>query len=57
MLSNPKHVSTLPSSVDIINGIFFKSTIKKEATNPYKADIKDGLVLNDMTWEAADDIE
>ena len=57
MLSNPKHVSNIPSYVDIINGIFAKLTLKKETTNPDKMDIKDKLVLRGMTWAASDKIE
>ena len=53
MLSNPKHVSTLPSYVAIINGIFAKFTFKKETTNPDEIKIKDELVLNGMTWAGA----
>ena len=34
MLSNPKHVSTLPSYLTINIGIFSKLTFKKETTNP-----------------------
>ena len=33
-----------------------KNTLKKETTNPYKTEIKYYLVLNGMTWAAADDI-
>ena len=57
MLSNPKHVSTLQSYVAIINGILPKLTFKKETTNPDEMDIKYALVLNFMTWKAADEIE
>ena len=52
MLSNPKHVSTLPSYVAIINDIFAKFTFKKETTNPDDMEIKDELVLHGMTWSA-----
>ena len=34
-----------------------KFTKKKETTNPDEMEIKYKLVLNDMTWAAADDIE
>ena len=57
MLSNQKHVSTIPYYVAIINGIFANSTFKRETTNPYEMDIKDELVLNGMTWSAEDEIE
>ena len=33
-----------------------KFTFVKETTNPDKMEIKDKLVLNGMTWEAADNI-
>ena len=56
MLSNPKHVSTLPSYVAIINGIFDKLNFFKETKNPDDIDIKDKLVLNVTTREEADDI-
>ena len=39
-----------------INGIFAKLNFKKEITNPDEMDIKDKLVLNGMTWAAADNI-
>ena len=57
MLSKPKHVSTLPSYVAIINGIFAKLTKTNIKPNPDNMDIKDELVLHEMTWEAADEIE
>ena len=53
MLSNPKHVSTLPSYMTIINGIFARLTFKKKD----KMEIKDELVLQGMTWEASYEIE
>ena len=56
MLSNQKHVSNLLSYVDIINGIFPKLNFKKETTNPNDMKIKDELVLQGMTQEAADEI-
>ena len=34
-----------------------KLTLKKETTNPDEMDIKDKLVLNGMTWAAAENIE
>ena len=37
--------------------IYCRIDLKKETTNPDKMDIKNELVLNDMTWEAADKIE
>ena len=54
MLSNPKHVSTLPSYVDIINGTFSKIDFLTETTNPDDTDIKDNLILHFMTWASAD---
>ena len=45
LLSEPKHVSTLPSYVAIINGIF-PNWQKKKTDTVY---IKDELVLNGMT--------
>ena len=42
--------------MDIINGIF-PNFFLKETTNSEEIEIKDELVLNGMTWEAADDIE
>ena len=56
MLLKPKHVSTLPSYVDIKNGIF-PNWLKKETKNPEDMDIQDEFVLHGMTWAAADDIE
>ena len=56
MLSNQKHVSTLPTYVDIINGIF-PNGIKKETKKPDEMEIKYELVLHGMTWSAADNIE
>ena len=55
MLSNPKHVSTLPSYVAIINGIFYKLNLNIK--KPDKMETKDELVLNGMNWAAADNIE
>ena len=49
MLSNPKHVCTLPSYVTIINGIFAKLTFKKETSKLDEMEIKDELVLNGVT--------
>ena len=57
MLLNPKHVSTLPSYGDIINGIFPKLNFLKDRTKPYEMEIKDELVLYSMTWSSADEIE
>ena len=57
LLSNLKHVSTIPYYVAIINGIFPKLTFKKETTNPDGMEIKDELILNGMAWAEADDIE
>ena len=56
MLSNPKHISTPPFYVDIINGIFPHLIFNKETTNPDEMEIKDNLVLNGMTLAAAEDI-
>ena len=53
MLLNPKHVSTLPSYVDIINGIFSKIDFLTETTNPDNTDIKDNLILHFMTDKSA----
>ena len=53
MLLNPKNVSTLPYYVAIINSIFAKLNFLKETTKPDDTEIKDKLVLNSMTWEAA----
>ena len=52
MLSSHKHVSTLPYSVDIINGILPKLTLKLETTHPDEIKIKDELVLHGMTRAA-----
>ena len=57
MLLNQKHVSTLQSYGDIIDGIFAKLDLKKETTNPNEMKIKDALVLQCMNQAAADDIE
>ena len=57
ILSKLKHISTLPSYLAIINGILPKFTFLIETTNPDKMEIKDELVLNSMTWVAADNIE
>ena len=56
MLSNPKHASTLPSYVAIINGFIVKLYIKKETINPDEMKIKDELVLQGMTQAVADEI-
>ena len=56
MLSNQEHVSTLPSYVAIINGIFPNWLLKK-TSNPNAMKIKDKLVLHGMTRAASDDIE
>ena len=37
--------------------VYFQIKLLKRKTNPYKMDIKDELVLNGMTWAAADEIE
>ena len=57
MLSIQKHVSNLPSYVDIINGIFSKLILKIETKNPDDTKIKDELVLHGITQAAADEIE
>ena len=56
ILSNLKHVSTLPYYVTILNGIFSNFFFFKETTNSDKVEIKDELVLNGMTWEAVGNI-
>ena len=57
MLSNPKHVITLPYYVAIINGIFPHRLKEKETTNPYEMEIKYKIFLHKMTWAEADEIE
>ena len=57
MISNPKHVSTLPFYVDIMNGIFTNWLLKKETTKPNYMEIKYDLVLNGITCSESDEIE
>ena len=57
MLSNLKHVSTLPSYVAIINSIFAKLNLKEETANLDEMEIKYKLVLHGTTQAAAEDIE
>ena len=37
--------------------VYLQIDLKKETTNQDEIEIKDKLVLNEMTWEEADDIE
>ena len=46
---NPKHVSTIPYYVAIINYIFPNWIFFKETTNPDEMEIKDKLVFDGMT--------
>ena len=57
MLLNPKHISNLPSYVDILNGILPKLIFSKEPTNSDEMEIKDELVLTVITWAEVDWIE
>ena len=53
MISDPKNVITIPSYVDIISGIFPKSTFKIWLCRYMSLKIKDELVLHGMTRAAA----
>ena len=37
--------------------VYFQIYFKKETTQPDKMEIKDKLILNGMTWAAADEIK
>ena len=56
MILNPKHVSNLPSYINIINGVL-PNLLFKIDKNPDEMEIKDELVLNGTTWTSADKIK
>ena len=57
MLSNKKHVSTLPSYVAIINGILPNWLKYIYIYKPEKIEIQDKTLLKGMTWAVSYDIE